>query len=259
MPPADTLPNAAFIDDPAVVSDKRLDSLHFPLSPATSAVDLSTQFQSRSIRRGSQSLGSMEASWRLVLMVEIHFKIFLPRAAASLSGGYNRTISADRGSPIAGRQAWSGNSEGFITTMVNLPLLPQAAGSAGEWPAITAAPAKAGALTRLLLLCANRFRVSPPTPRPRVTPAPRPVSSAPPSPHGYACVYTGTSAKPVIPDEAETLYNNSLTSDFSSFNSANDASIFERLKSFIGSPCTISHFPPRTRTGNDEINPFSTP
>ena len=36
-------------------------------------------------------------------------------------GGYNRTISTDRGSPIAGRQAWSGNSEGFITTVVNLP------------------------------------------------------------------------------------------------------------------------------------------
>ena len=28
-PPADTLPNAASIDDPAVVSDKRLDSLQF--------------------------------------------------------------------------------------------------------------------------------------------------------------------------------------------------------------------------------------
>ena len=29
MPPAETLPNATFIDDPGVVSDKRLDSLHF--------------------------------------------------------------------------------------------------------------------------------------------------------------------------------------------------------------------------------------
>src|SRR5947199_9385989 len=36
-PPADTPPNAAFIDDPAVVSDKRLDSLHFPLAAATTA------------------------------------------------------------------------------------------------------------------------------------------------------------------------------------------------------------------------------
>ena len=39
-------------------------------------------------------------------------------------GGYSRTISTDRGSPIAGRQAWSGNSEGFITTVVNIPPMP---------------------------------------------------------------------------------------------------------------------------------------
>jgi hypothetical protein len=38
-------------------------------------------------------------------------------------GGYNRTINADRGSPIATRQAWSGNSGGFICTVVNMPFL----------------------------------------------------------------------------------------------------------------------------------------
>ena len=38
-----------------------------------------------------------------------------------MNGGYNRTISTDRGSPIAGLRAWSGNSEGFITTVVNVP------------------------------------------------------------------------------------------------------------------------------------------
>src|SRR5262249_50445334 len=36
---------------------------------------------------------------------------------------------------------------------------PKAAGSAGEWPATTAAPAKAGVSTQLLSLCAYRFRV----------------------------------------------------------------------------------------------------
>jgi hypothetical protein len=40
-----------------------------------------------------------------------------------ITGGYNRTISSDRGSPIAGRRAWSGDSGGFITTMVSLPTL----------------------------------------------------------------------------------------------------------------------------------------
>ncbi len=37
------------------------------------------------------------------------------------SNGYNRTISTQWGNPLAGRQAWSGNSGGYITTIVNLP------------------------------------------------------------------------------------------------------------------------------------------
>ncbi len=123
---------------------------------------------------------------------------------------------------------------------------------------------------------------------------PRYARTTPPAvrtakPSRYAGIYSGTASKPVIADEPErpafhtmkragaerhgragretsererasqTSYNNSLTSDFSSFNSASDESIFTRLKSFIGRSWTISHFPPRTRTGNDEINPFSTP
>jgi hypothetical protein len=52
---------------------------------------------------------------------------------------------------------------------------------------------------------------------------------------------------------SDYLPSNSATSDFSSFNSATDASIFAPLKSFIGSPWTISHLPPRLRIGNDEI------
>jgi len=40
-----------------------------------------------------------------------------------VTGGYNSTIATGTGSPLAGRQAWSGNSGGFITTTVNLPLL----------------------------------------------------------------------------------------------------------------------------------------
>ena len=77
-------------------------------------------------------------------------------------------------------------------------------------------------------------------------------------------IHTGTARDVRFAQHDSAVYAgsyeiNSLTSDFSSFNSATDASIFARLKSFIGRPCTISHFPPRTRTGNDEINPFSTP
>ncbi|MEK7781159.1 MAG: Ig-like domain-containing protein, partial [Verrucomicrobiota bacterium] len=38
-----------------------------------------------------------------------------------VAGGYNRTISSGFNSPIAGRQAWSANSGGFITTTISLP------------------------------------------------------------------------------------------------------------------------------------------
>ena len=47
----------------------------------------------------------------------------------------------------------------------------------------------------------------------------------------------------------------SPTSDFSSFSSATEASIFERLKSLIGTSCTISHLPPAgaDREGADQV------
>ena len=65
------------------------------------------------------------------------FQDILDAGGSFDAGGYNRTISTDRGSPIAGRQAWSGNSEGFITTVVNLPLhWHKLNGCAGGWPAL---------------------------------------------------------------------------------------------------------------------------
>jgi hypothetical protein len=46
-PPADTPPNAAFIDDPAVVSDKRLDALQLHIYPV--GVTFYQNFQSGSV------------------------------------------------------------------------------------------------------------------------------------------------------------------------------------------------------------------
>src|SRR5207248_6502946 len=102
----------------------------------------------------------MVASWRLALMVEIRFQDILVPGGSFVIGVYNRTISSDRGSPIAGRQAWSGNSEGFVTTVVNLPFIQQAGESAGAWPATTVTSEKAGELTQLISVGANPFRVA---------------------------------------------------------------------------------------------------
>ena len=54
--------------------------------------------------------------------------------------------------------------------------------------------------------------------------------------------------------------SNSATSAFSSCSSFTVASIFERLKSFTGTPCTISQSPGTgTRIGKLHMSPFSIP
>ena len=49
------------------------------------------------------------------------FQDILAAGGTFASGGYNGTISTCCGNPLAGRQAWTGNSGGFISTTVNLP------------------------------------------------------------------------------------------------------------------------------------------
>ena len=208
-------------------------------------------------------------------MVEIHFKTFSPLAAPSSPVVITaqsaptevvRSQVVRRGAVIRG---------GLSVQRSACHSSPQAAGSAGEWPATTAAPAKAGASTQLLSLCAHLFRPV----RHRLFRLALRRRHVPSRPHHPARTLLRRLLRCLARARDERrgrivgrlchsrkhsgftamLYNNSLTSDFSSFNSATDASIFARLKSFIGRPCTISHFSPRTRTGNDEINPFSTP
>jgi hypothetical protein len=49
------------------------------------------------------------------------FQDIVTAGGSFVSGGYNRTISGTFSSPIANRQAWSGNSAGYIDTEVTLP------------------------------------------------------------------------------------------------------------------------------------------
>jgi subtilisin family serine protease len=121
MPPADTPPNATFIDDPGLVSDKRLDGLHLIFFEV---------FSARLTFRHNFNLEASDTNPNLgfdggVLEISTDggntFQDILAAGGSFLMGGYNRTITTDRGSPIAGRQAWSGTSEGFITSVVNLP------------------------------------------------------------------------------------------------------------------------------------------
>ena len=178
-PPANTPPNAAFIDDPAVLSDKRLDSPSIFFAEACCA-----QLTFRHNFNLEASLDSNIGFDGGVLEISTDggstFQDTLAAGGSFVMGGYNRTISADRGSPIAGRQAWSGNSGGFITTMVNLPFIPIAARLRWRMASDTSGSNEGWRVDTVniswceLVPCPTPTAVPRPTPRPRPTAWPRP-------------------------------------------------------------------------------------
>ncbi len=91
-----------------------------------------------------------------------------------VTGGYNRTISTDRGSPIAGRQAWSGNSGGFITTVVNLPIISTGFRLRWRMASDTSGSSEGWRLDTINIAGCAPVPCRSPTPRPRPTPHPRP-------------------------------------------------------------------------------------
>ena len=121
IPPADSPPNAAFIDDPTIVTDKRLDSPHISFFEGLAPLLTFRQNFNFEASDMNPNLGFDGGVLELSTDGGNTFQDILAAGGNFVIGGYNRIISTDRGSPIAGRQAWSGNSEGFITTVVNLP------------------------------------------------------------------------------------------------------------------------------------------
>jgi hypothetical protein len=115
-PPADTPPNAAFVDDPSTVSDKQL------LSPTIVSIcdsgPVQVSFRNNFNFQDGFDGGVLEVSYDHGLT----FQDVLAAGGTFVLGGYNGTINSCCGNPLAGRQAWTGNSDGFNdSTVVNLP------------------------------------------------------------------------------------------------------------------------------------------
>jgi hypothetical protein len=109
---SDTPPNSAFVNDPNCIADERLDSRIFPIVSASAVL---------TFRRNNNLESGFDG---MVLEISIGggpFQDILAAGGTFGTGGYNGTISVNFGSPIGGRQAWTGNSGGFVTTTVNLP------------------------------------------------------------------------------------------------------------------------------------------
>ena len=111
-PPADSPPNAAWVNDPAAISDKYLNS------PPIENFILDHAFLSF---RNNYSLEASQDGGVLEISIDGGpFQDILAAGGSFIGGGYNGTISACCGNPLAGRQAWTGSSGGFITTTVNM-------------------------------------------------------------------------------------------------------------------------------------------
>src|SRR5262249_32626843 len=121
--PRDTSPNAAFSPDPGFVGLNELDSPVINLTATTAQLTFRHSY--------SLETASILGFDGGVLEIKIGggaFTDILAAGGSFVGGGYDHTLSTDFQNPLPGRQAWSGDSGGFITTIVNLP--PSAQGQA---------------------------------------------------------------------------------------------------------------------------------
>jgi hypothetical protein len=109
---SDSSPNSAFVSDPGSITDN---SILSPLLYSTSA-NAQLTFRHYYITESTYDGGVLE-----IAIANGAFADILTAGGSFGGGGYNGTISSDYGNPLAGRSAWTGNSGGFVTTVVNLP------------------------------------------------------------------------------------------------------------------------------------------
>ncbi len=126
-PPAQSLPNAAWVNDPDAISDKYLDSPTLTIDPNARILPFSNNYAPDDGFRSA--LLTFSNNYDLderfdggVLEVSVDGGPFqdILTGGHFVAGGYNGTISTCCGNPLAGRQAWTGNSGGFILTAVDL-------------------------------------------------------------------------------------------------------------------------------------------
>jgi uncharacterized repeat protein (TIGR01451 family) len=126
---SDTAPNSVFATD---VTGAGLVYLYAPSFNLISSNAQLTFRQNYGLESGtSRHHGTVETVYYDGGVLEIAigggpFTDIISAGGSFVAGGYVGAIYGESGNPLAGRNAWSGNSGGWITTTVNLP--PEAAG-----------------------------------------------------------------------------------------------------------------------------------
>jgi uncharacterized protein (TIGR03437 family) len=109
---SDTAPNNAFVTDPNSLSDIRLDSPSIQISSASAQLTFRNNYSTDLFLDG----GVLEIAIGAGAFTDI-----LAAGGSFVTGGYNDRIAAGTSGPLNGRQAWTGDSNGYLTTTVNLP------------------------------------------------------------------------------------------------------------------------------------------
>jgi uncharacterized delta-60 repeat protein len=112
---SDTAPNSAFALNPTTVGGGTdLTSPSIPITAPASTVSFRNRFNTETNWDGGVleiSIGGSE------------FKDILASGGSFIEGGYSGTLGeSGANNPLAGRQAWTGNSNGYITTIARLPV-----------------------------------------------------------------------------------------------------------------------------------------
>src|SRR5437773_9395230 len=117
-PVADTSPNAAFTQDPSNVLDNRLDSASFTYNTAAAQLSFRQNFD---LEEGS-AFAANDAGVLEISIGGAAFQDIIAAGGSFVTGAYNHTSISGFMNPLdSSRANWSGNSGGFITTVVNLP------------------------------------------------------------------------------------------------------------------------------------------
>ena len=109
---SDSAPNSAFGANASVLGSAELVGPSIAVNSAASTVS----FRNRWDLEAGFDGGVLEISVNGGAYQDI-----LTAGGSFLENGYNGTINPDTNSPIAGRQSWTGMSNGFVTTTVQLP------------------------------------------------------------------------------------------------------------------------------------------
>lgn len=115
---SDTAPNNAFAPDVATVGVTEIESPAIPINAGAARLRFRNNYDTET------NSGATVFYDGMVLEIKIGsgaYQDILAAGGSFASGGYVGALSSGFQNPLGGRQAWSGNSGGYINTVVNLP------------------------------------------------------------------------------------------------------------------------------------------